>query len=57
MHALHGYGDHKPYELERSADRAQIRGGVAAAAAFLQRATELTPDPARRAARGLAVSS
>jgi hypothetical protein len=35
-------------ELARSADRAQARGGLTAAAAFLERATELTPDPARR---------
>ncbi|HEY7440611.1 MAG TPA: AAA family ATPase, partial [Acidimicrobiia bacterium] len=43
-------------ELEQSADRARGRGGVAAAAAFLQRATELTPDPARRGARALAAA-
>ena len=43
-------------ELERSADRAQGRGGVAAAAAFLERATDLTPDPARRGARALAAA-
>jgi hypothetical protein len=43
-------------ELERSAGRAQSRGGFAAAAAFLERATELTPDPAHRGARGLAAA-
>ena len=43
-------------ELERSAGRAQRRGGVAAAAAFLERATALTPDPARKAQRALAAA-
>ncbi len=41
-------------ELERSADRAQARGGLAAAAAFLERATILTPDPAQRTRRAVA---
>jgi len=41
-------------ELARSAARAQARGGLAAAAAFLERSVALTVDPARRAARTLA---
>ncbi len=40
-------------ELLQSAGRARARGGVAAAAAFLERATALTVDPVRRAQRGL----
>jgi DNA-binding CsgD family transcriptional regulator len=40
-------------ELEHSAGRAQTRGGLAAAAAFLERAAALTADPARRARRAL----
>ena len=40
-------------ELERAAGRAQSRGGLAAAAAFLERASDLTPEPMRRGQRAL----
>jgi hypothetical protein len=43
-------------ELELSAGRAQARGGLAAAAALLQRAVALTGDPERRADRALAAA-
>ncbi|HEX6521846.1 MAG TPA: AAA family ATPase [Streptosporangiaceae bacterium] len=43
-------------ELERSASRAQARGGLAAAAAFLERSVLLTPDPARHVERILAAA-
>ena len=43
-------------ELANSAGRAQARGGLAAAAAFLERAVLLTADPARYAERALAAA-
>lgn len=55
--ATAGADDAVADELESSAGRAQSRGGIAAAAAFLERATILTADPARRGARALAAAT
>lgn len=52
-HAAAGPDDAVAADLESSAARAQGRGGIAAAAAFLERATILTADPALRGARAL----
>ena len=54
--ATTGPDDEVAAELERSADRAQARGGVAAAAAFLRRSIALTWDPAQRASRAVAAA-
>jgi DNA-binding CsgD family transcriptional regulator len=55
-HAMAGFDEDVASELERSAGRAQARGGLAAAAAFLERAVALTLEPVRRTERALAAA-
>ena len=54
--AASGLDENVAAELEGSASQARARGGLAAAAAFWERATELTPDRPRRARRALAAA-
>jgi DNA-binding CsgD family transcriptional regulator len=51
--AVLGTDEEAAAELERTAGRARCRGGLAAAAAFMEQAAMLTPEPARRATRAL----
>jgi len=55
--ALTGLDEDVAAELERTSGRARARGGLGAAAAFLERAATATPDAARRAERSLTAAS
>ncbi len=55
-HATDGPDEEVAADLISSASRARRRGGVAAAAAFWERAVALTPDPGERASRALAAA-
>jgi DNA-binding CsgD family transcriptional regulator len=54
--AASGPDDVVAADLETSAGRAQSRGGVSAAATFLERAAVLTSDPVLRGARAIAAA-
>jgi hypothetical protein len=55
-HAAFGPDEEVAAELELSAARAQRRGGLAASAAFLERAVQLSSDLDRRSRRALAAA-
>jgi DNA-binding CsgD family transcriptional regulator len=54
--AAPGPEEHLAADLERAVPNARARGGLAADAAFRERAAELTPDPGRRSRRALAAA-
>ncbi|WP_219339791.1 ATP-binding protein [Luteimonas salinisoli] len=51
--AVLGTDEEAAAELEHTAGRARARGGLTAAAAFMEQAAMLTPEPGRRATRAL----
>ncbi len=55
-HTTAGLNEDIAADLEHQSGRAQGAGGFAAAAAFGERAAELTPEPGRRARRALAAA-
>ncbi|WP_314222742.1 ATP-binding protein [Streptomyces zaehneri] len=54
--SVSGRDEHIAAELERAAENAQRRGAVASAAAWLERAAALSPDPQAQAARLLSAA-
>ena len=55
-HATHAPDEAVAVDLEQCASRAQARAGPEAAAAFLERAVELTPDSQRRGQRAMSAA-
>ena len=55
-HATTGFNAEVAEELMGSASTAERRGGIAAAAAFMERAVALTPDASMRASRALSAA-